>query len=88
MKIIFNKQLVFVISAILGLSSAQAQIALAKKELGINVSFMDTKVKPNDDFFRFVNGTWLDKTEIPSDKTSWGSFNELRKKTDIDALNI
>ena len=88
MKIIFNKQLVFVISAILGLSSVQAQIAPAKKELGINVSFMDTKVKPNDDFFRFVNGTWLDKTEIPSDKTSWGSFNELRKKTDIDALNI
>ena len=88
MKIIFNKQLVFVISAILGLSSAQAQIAPVKKELGINVSFMDTKVKPNDDFFRFVNGIWLDKTEIPSDKTSWGSFNELRKKTDIDALNI
>ena len=88
MKIIFNKQLVFLISAILGLSSAQSQIAPAKKELGINVSFMDTKVKPNDDFFRFVNGTWLDKTEIPSDKTSWGSFNELRKKTDIDALNI
>jgi len=88
MKKIFMKRLVFVISAILGLSSVQAQIAPAKKELGINVSFMDTKVKPNDDFFRFVNGTWLDKTEIPSDKTSWGSFNELRKKTDIDALNI
>ncbi len=88
MKKIFMKRLVFLISVILGLSSVQAQIAPEKKDLGINVSFMDTKVKPNDDFFRFVNGTWLDKTEIPSDKTSWGSFNELRKKTDIDALNI
>ncbi|MFM9826154.1 M13 family metallopeptidase [Flavobacterium sp.] len=82
------KRLVFLTSAILGLSSSQAQIAPAKKDLGINVSFMDTKVKPNDDFFRFVNGTWLDKTEIPADKTSWGSFNELRQKTDKDALEI
>ncbi len=88
MKINFNKKLVFVIPAIIGFTSTQAQNASAKKEPGINVSFMDTKVRPNDDFFRFVNGAWLDKTEIPSDKTSWGSFNELRKKTDIDALNI
>jgi predicted metalloendopeptidase len=26
-----------------------------------------------------VNGGWLDRTEIPSDKTSWGSFNELQE---------
>jgi endothelin-converting enzyme/putative endopeptidase len=30
----------------------------------------------------------LDKTEIPSDRTSWGSFNELLKKTDKDAMDI
>ena len=59
-----------------------------KKQPGINVSFMDNKVKPNDDFFRFVNGTWLDKTEIPADKTRWGSFDELRQRTDADALAI
>lgn len=58
-------------------SAAMAQNAV-KKEPGINVSFMDKTVKPNNDFFRFVNGTWLDKTEIPSDKTRWGSFDELR----------
>jgi predicted metalloendopeptidase len=88
MKINFNKQLFFVIPAILGFTSSQAQNTPASKEPGINVSYMDTKVRPNDDFFRFVNGTWFDKTQIPNDKTSWGSFNELRKKTDIDALNI
>jgi endothelin-converting enzyme/putative endopeptidase len=41
--------------------------------------FRSLTVKPADDFFRFVNGTWLDKTEIPSDRTL-GSFNELLKK--------
>jgi putative endopeptidase len=55
---------------------------------GIIVENMDTSVKPNDDFFRYVNGSWLDKTEIPADRTSWGSFHELRKKTDEDVLTI
>lgn len=49
---------------------------------------MDKSVKPSDDFFRFVNGTWLNNTEIPADRTRWGSFDELRQKTDIDALKI
>ncbi|PIE99218.1 MAG: endothelin-converting protein, partial [Polaribacter sp.] len=30
----------------------------------------------------------MDKTEIPADRTSWGSFGELRKKTDEDMLTI
>ena len=55
---------------------------------GINLAYMDTTVSPKDDFFRFVNGKWLDSTEIPSDRTTWGSFNELRKTTDSDALAL
>lgn len=55
---------------------------------GINTSYMDQKTSPKDDFFRYVNGTWLDQTDIPADKTSWGSFLELRQNTDRDALQI
>jgi putative endopeptidase len=55
---------------------------------GINLTNMDTLVSPKNDFFKYVNGNWLKNTEIPSDRTSWGSFNELRKKTDADALAI
>ncbi|AWA29209.1 M13 family peptidase [Flavobacterium magnum] len=62
--------------------------ATAQKEPGVNTSYMDKGVRPNDNFFRFVNGAWLDKTEIPADKTNWGSFNELRQNTDKDALAI
>ncbi len=55
---------------------------------GINLKFLDTTVSPKEDFFRFVNGAWLDSTAIPEDRTTWGSFNELRKKTDEDMLAI
>ncbi len=59
-----------------------------KKNPGINLEYMDKSVKPSDNFLRFVNGIWLDKTEIPADKTRWGSFDELRQNTDKDALAI
>lgn len=55
---------------------------------GINLEYMDKNVKPGDDFFRYVNGEWFDKTEIPADRTRWGSFDELRQNTDMDALTI
>jgi putative endopeptidase len=59
-----------------------------QKKPGIDLSLMDKTVKPNDNFFNFVNGTWVKNTEIPADKTRWGSFDELRQKTDMDALAI
>jgi putative endopeptidase len=85
---LLTKRLLFAIPAFIWISESQAQTAVKMAEPGINVSYMDKNTKANDNFFRFVNGTWLDKTEIPADRTSWGSFNELRKKTDVDALAI
>ncbi|WP_026709640.1 M13 family metallopeptidase [Flavobacterium filum] len=60
----------------------------AKETIGINLNHMDKTVKPSDNFFRYVNGTWLDNTEIPADRTRWGSFDELREKTDKDMMEI
>ncbi|HEX6178972.1 MAG TPA: peptidase M13, partial [Thermoanaerobaculia bacterium] len=49
---------------------------------GIDLAGMDASVKPGDDFFRYVNGTWASKTEIPPDRTSYGSFAILRELSD------
>lgn len=70
----------------LGLVSCEKE--KEEKVAGIVVENMDTTVRPNDDFFRYVNGNWIDKTEIPDDQTSWGGFNQLRKATDADVLTI
>jgi len=64
------------------------QVNAQQKTPGINTSLMDKSVSPKDNFFQFVNGTWLKNTEIPADKTRWGSFDELRQNTDKDALAI
>ena len=64
------------------------EVATKKESIGINVGYMDKSKNPADDFNRYVNGTWLDKTEIPADRTRWGSFDELRKNTDDDVMAI
>ncbi|MEW5676651.1 M13 family metallopeptidase [Flavobacterium enshiense] len=75
--------------AVFSLLALDASAQQAKpKNPGIDLNLMDKSVKPGDDFFRYVNGSWFDKTEIPADKTRWGSFDELRQNTDKDALAI
>ncbi|QYJ69155.1 M13 family metallopeptidase [Flavobacterium litorale] len=77
------------LAIVLGATVCNGQTKSSKQtKPGINLSYMDTSVKPSEDFFRFVNGKWLDNTEIPGDKTRWGSFDELREQTNHDALVI
>ena len=68
--------------------SGKTVINETAKSQGINLEFMDTSVSPKHDFFNHVNGSWLEKNEIPEDRTRWGSFDELRKNTDADVLAI
>ncbi len=89
----FNKYLLLLLTSTILLfvacNTEEQNPAIAiEKVPGINLDYMDTSVKPSEDFFRFVNGSWYDQTEIPDDRSSWGGFNELRKKTDADALGI
>ena len=44
---------------------------------GFDLEGMDRSVKPGDDFFKYVNGKWAATTQIPADKTSYGSFQML-----------
>jgi predicted metalloendopeptidase len=55
---------------------------------GIELTNMDTSVRPQDDFYRYVNGVWLDSTEIPADRTSTGVFMDLRDRAREDVRAI
>ncbi|WP_374584665.1 M13 family metallopeptidase [Pseudoduganella sp.] len=48
---------------------------------GIDTQYIDKSVRAQDDFFQHLNGEWLKTTEIPADKSSWGSFAKLRDDT-------
>lgn len=43
---------------------------------------MDTSVRPQDDFFHYVNGGWMKRNPIPASESRWGSFVKLRYTVD------
>lgn len=46
---------------------------------GIDTQYADKSVKPQEDFYRHVNGTWMKTAQIPSDRSSAGAFMDLRE---------
>ena len=54
---------------------------------GFDLATMDRSIAPGDDFFRHVSGTWMKTTQIPPDRSRWGSFNMLGAKSEDDVRN-
>lgn len=57
---------------------APAEVAAPELTSGVIHENMDLSVKPGDDFFSYVNGAWVERTEIPADRSDFGSFGVLR----------
>jgi endothelin-converting enzyme/putative endopeptidase len=55
---------------------------------GIEKANIDTNVRAQDNFYRHINGGWMNKNDIPNDKTAIGSFYDLRDKADDDVKAI
>src|SRR4051794_39796610 len=67
----------FVVALSVGALAQQSAAPALPKPLhfgtwGVDLSGMDCKVNPGDDFDKYVNGTWDAKTQIPADQGSAG----------------
>ena len=63
--------------------SAQA-VAAGKAAIGawgVDLSGGDASAKPGDDFFAYASGKWEERTQIPADRPSTGTFYDLRETT-------
>ncbi len=43
----------------------------------IEPSYIDSSIKPADDFYHYAGANWLKNNAIPASETRWGSFNIL-----------
>ncbi|WP_242098380.1 M13-type metalloendopeptidase [Sphingomonas sp. CROZ-RG-20F-R02-07] len=59
-------------------AGADAATATHYGRWGFDLTGMDRSVKPGDDWFDYVNGTWAKNTKIPADRSSYGAFAVLR----------
>lgn len=70
------------------MNAQNATTAVQSTDKGLDLSLMDKSVRPQDDIYNFVNGTWMKTAKIPSDKSTWGSFNKLAEDTDNNSMKI
>ncbi len=67
---------------------APSHAAPAIGEFGIDLAGRDAAIRPGDDFFRYASGQWLAHTDLPADRTSYGTFVQLleRSQTQVRGL--
>lgn len=63
------------------ITQTTSAIVKDQKKSGIDHQYFDQNVKGNDDFYQHVNGGWLKNTEIPVDKSRWGTFDILHEES-------
>jgi putative endopeptidase len=81
---------------ILGLLAGAGLVTLAFKEnfgtdsayKAIDPANFNTSVRPQDDFYEYVNGNWIKKNPIPATETGWGNFNVLNEKSQAALRSI
>lgn len=83
----------FLLAGVCSQNTVNAQAKVTKTvvnstDKGLDISLMDTSVRPQDDFYNYVSGTWMKTAKIPSDKPTWGSFNKLGEDTDNNSMTI
>ena len=76
------------IAVLLMLVMPLAPVAAQGEQHGLDPANMDLSVDPGQDFYRFANGGWLDQTEIPSDRASYGVFDALDELTSQQLLTL
>jgi len=55
---------------------------------GLDLRWVDTGIRPQDDLFGFLNGQWLRTHEIPADRSQDGAFHALRDNAEADVRTI
>jgi len=89
MKAIFQFSKFAVTFAAICSLALSAQDAAIREVHGIVAENIDPSVKPGDDFYRFANGNWIKRTEIPPDRAGvdvWTKLGDLSNQRMADLI--
>ena len=57
--------------------------AIKQSGRGVDLSYMDTSIKPCQDFYQYAGGAWLANNPIPADRSSWGTGSEMYERNQV-----
>jgi putative endopeptidase len=83
-----NLRLSLLLGSVLLSACASSKGGSGASGSGLVLADMDTSVDPAQDFYRYVNGGWLDANPVPADESSWGVFHEVDKHNQEALLEI
>lgn len=55
---------------------------------GVDLDALDRNTRPQDDFYQFVNGGWLDSTEIPAIYSGYTVYHQVNEKVELALREI
>ena len=73
--------LVFVTALAACTPAARRPASASSVSAGLDLAGMDSAIAPGDDFFAYANGAWIKSTEVPPDRSSWGTGGILAELT-------
>ena len=85
---IVRPALLLALAAAVASPALPASLAAQRAIPGLDAAGMDTTVRPGDDFYHYANGDWERRTQIPNDRSSYGSFNIAAQLADAHVTEI
>ncbi|MBL4636663.1 MAG: M13 family metallopeptidase [Kofleriaceae bacterium] len=64
-------------------NSSQVQEKTTLLAVGLDPDALNREISPCDDFYQFACGGWLEKTEIPADKSRYGRFTQIYERNEV-----
>jgi putative endopeptidase len=83
---LLNRVILLVICVSAG--SLSAAVTSAAQSSGVDTTGFDRSVRPGDDFYRFVNGRWIERSEIPPYLSGWGAGSESQVRAFAEMRDI
>jgi putative endopeptidase len=68
--------------------AADSAAAAGILKSGVYLQNLDKSVRPQDDFYRHINGGWLATAQIPADRSNYGTFSKLQEDAERDLRDI